>query len=321
MKKPVKEIWKKIVFDEPVSPNEKLEVSNLGRIKSFKVDKKKGKIRKLDNSNGYLKISVKKVNEKRSSYLIHRLVAQTFLEKENSSQNFIIHINYKRDDNRAKNLKWGTKEEVHIHKLKHRKNRKSKTKDAAIERLEKHDHLNLDPIYGEEKWKFIVFDDQIEKEPRYQISNYGRINSYKVDKVNGALRRPGYINKYQALQLKQITGKNTARYIHKLVAQAFIPQLDKERDLVIHIDYDKFNNHVSNLKWATLIEARRHQRKNPNYEATNKKLTENKVRLIKKKLADPNRKTRIKILAKQFGVSEMQLWRIKTGENWGHVEI
>ena len=33
-----------------------------------------------------------------------------------------------------------------------------------------------------------------------------------------------------------------------------------------------------------------------------------------------SRKTRLKIIAKRFGVSEMQLHRIKTGENWGHVK-
>jgi predicted DNA binding protein len=51
------------------------------------------------------------------------------------------------------------------------------------------------------------------------------------------------------------------------------------------------------------------------------KLTESKVRLLKKKIFDPNRKTRLKMLAKQFGISEMQLYRIKSGENWGHVKI
>jgi hypothetical protein len=29
----------------------------------------------------------------------------------------------------------------------------------------------------------------------------------------------------------------------------------------------------------------------------------------------------LKMLAKQFGISEMQLYRIKSGENWGHVKI
>ena len=67
-----------------------------------------------------------------------------------------------------------------------------------------------------------------------------------------------------------------------------------------------------------------HQYTNPEYvnkvhKARTSKLTETKVKFLKRKLNDPNRRTRLKILARQFGVSEMQLHRIKTGENWGYV--
>jgi hypothetical protein len=58
-----------------------------------------------------------------------------------------------------------------------------------------------------------------------------------------------------------------------------------------------------------------------NIKADGPKLTETKVMRLKKILLDPNRKTRMKILAKQFGVSEMQLYRIKSGENWGHIKV
>jgi uncharacterized protein YjcR len=43
--------------------------------------------------------------------------------------------------------------------------------------------------------------------------------------------------------------------------------------------------------------------------------------LIKKLLAKPEQKTRLKMIAKQFGVSEMQIRRIKSGENWGHINV
>ena len=43
--------------------------------------------------------------------------------------------------------------------------------------------------------------------------------------------------------------------------------------------------------------------------------------LIKKLLANPNQRTRLKMIAKQFGVSEMQISRIKSGENWNHIKI
>jgi Mor family transcriptional regulator len=30
---------------------------------------------------------------------------------------------------------------------------------------------------------------------------------------------------------------------------------------------------------------------------------------------------KIKVLAKQYGVSEMQIYRIKSGENWSHITV
>jgi DeoR/GlpR family transcriptional regulator of sugar metabolism len=43
------------------------------------------------------------------------------------------------------------------------------------------------------------------------------------------------------------------------------------------------------------------------------------VKSIKKTLNDKNRKVTIKKLAEKFGVSEMTMYRIKSGENWGRV--
>jgi DNA invertase Pin-like site-specific DNA recombinase len=51
------------------------------------------------------------------------------------------------------------------------------------------------------------------------------------------------------------------------------------------------------------------------------KLTSTAVIRTKKLILNPYQKTRLKIIAKQFGISEMQLYRIKTGENWGHIQV
>ena len=127
------------------------------------------------------------------------------------------------------------------------------------------------------------------------------------------------------IPLKQVTGKSTSRYIHKLVAEHFLDRKEEDEH-VVHKNYEKLDNHFHNLLWVTKKERIQHQNANPKFadpasRITQNKLTEDRVRIIKKKLLDPNRKTRLKIIAKQFGVSEMQLHRIRTGENWGHGKV
>ena len=58
-----------------------------------------------------------------------------------------------------------------------------------------------------------------------------------------------------------------------------------------------------------------------NIKRDGRKLTSTDVIRIKKTLARIDQPTRIKMIAKQFGVSEMQIRRIKSGENWGHIKI
>ncbi|MEX6625686.1 HNH endonuclease [Tenacibaculum pacificus] len=179
--------------------------------------------------------------------------------------------------------------------------------------------------YRNEMWKEIIFDNKISEKENFKISNYGRIINCKTEEE--LLVKVSFINGYQNLPLKQrVNGKTTSRYVHKLVAETFLPRKEGDQ-YVIHLNYDKKDNRLENLKWATKREKEVHQFTNPEYvnkvhkhRPNTAKLTETKVMLIKRKLNDPNRRTRLKMIAKQFGVSEMQLHRIKTGENWGYVK-
>ncbi len=102
---------------------------------------------------------------------------------------------------------------------------------------------------------------------------------------------------------------------------------------VIHIDRKRDNDDYRNLRWVTYEEKREFVRKSPfviqslkklrehNIKSDGKKLTEIKVMFIKRLLAKPEQRTRLKMIAKQFGVSEVQIRKIKSGENWGHVKM
>jgi len=50
------------------------------------------------------------------------------------------------------------------------------------------------------------------------------------------------------------------------------------------------------------------------------KLTAVQVKAIKDSISNPRRKLTYKQMAEKYGVSEMTLYRIKSGENWGRVK-
>ena len=175
--------------------------------------------------------------------------------------------------------------------------------------------------FYKEQWETVVFDDSIHPNEKYSLSSHGRM--IRIKDGEEFLFEPYNMHGYLYFRVKKLEkGKFKTFYLHKILAQHFLKPNDGE--FVIHLDYNKLNNHISNLKWATRREKEIHQFSNPNYKKptklTSAKLSENDVRRLKKILNDPNRRTRLKIIAKRFGVTTMQLQRIKTGENWAHVE-
>jgi hypothetical protein len=93
----------------------------------------------------------------------------------------------------------------------------------------------------------------IEGFENYAISNLGRIQRVKpgiMAKV-GVFKKP-QVNKTTGYTHVKVTGSEGKRSmaIHRLVAEAFIPNPDGLRE-IDHIDRDKQNNQVENLRWCT----------------------------------------------------------------------
>ncbi|MEK6783597.1 MAG: hypothetical protein AABY93_17975 [Bacteroidota bacterium] len=150
---------------------------------------------------------------------------------------------------------------------------------------------------------------------KYAITNYGRVISYTTIPVEGIILKQGKIRKYFGTS---VGGKT--HLIHRLVALQFVRKHRADQRFVVHLDYNNGNNHYRNLKWTNRDEMEAHQHKNPNPEKRgNQKLTVELVKKIKQKIQEG--KITLKIIGKQFGVTDMQIHRIKTGENWGYVKI
>ena len=182
--------------------------------------------------------------------------------------------------------------------------------------------------FWNEQWKEIeLVADGKPPVRKYAISNHGRVVSYKESIETGKLLKPGFIEGYPVLSLGRKV--KVSRCVHKLVAYYFLPAPEPEQCYVIHYDFDKQNNSVKNLQWATHEQMQQHQNQNPQVQYARKhppnrtkgqKLTDKQVARLKSVITDPNRKRTYKQIAKRYGISEMQLYRIKSGENWGHVK-
>jgi glycosyltransferase involved in cell wall biosynthesis len=173
----------------------------------------------------------------------------------------------------------------------------------------------------DEAWKYVP-----ESNNRYMVSNYGRVKSFIYDKEKGRIMNLSLTNNFYTIKLK-IDKQDCNYFIHKLVASLWLQKPSELHNHVIHIDWNSKNNHLSNLAWATKAEvieriAKRQREKifSPNYkkQINNSKLKEQDVVLLKSMLQRGVPHVKI---AKLFCISDMQVTRIKRGENWGHVKV
>lgn len=105
----------------------------------------------------------------------------------------------------------------------------------------------------------------------YYVSEFGDVVSYihgKVKHLKVFETKPKK-NKKKRNKKKQgylyvklwIDGKSKAAFLHRLVAQAYIPNPDNKPE-VNHKNADKHDNYVSNLEWVTSKENKEHAKNN-----------------------------------------------------------
>jgi hypothetical protein len=223
--------------------------------------------------NGYYVVAIK-----HKEYLIHRLVAKTFVQNPDNKP-FVNHIDENKLNNNYKNLEWVTQKENterHSKTISHERkviclnketNKKIKIYDSITEaaddnnitrRAIQHVLNGTNQTAGGFKWRYkdkthkkeldVELDDgkRIYDYDNYYIFKDGRIYNTTTKKYLKPIKNAS--GRYYSTLSKNSTKKNC--YIQVLVADHYLLDKPSDKATVHHIDGNVGNNNIDNLQWG-----------------------------------------------------------------------
>jgi len=107
------EKWKKLPYEG--KKGEHYEISSMGNMRKWHPGEKMPQQLKGSNIRGYRVFNTKLTNSKGVSLYIHKIVAENFVKRKKEGKNFVIHKDYNKQNNEAKNLKWVDRKGVEKH--------------------------------------------------------------------------------------------------------------------------------------------------------------------------------------------------------------
>lgn len=178
------------------------------------------------SENGYKYYRLSQDGKKKMFYA-HRLVAEHFLDNPDNLP-IVNHLDGNKLNNNVTNLEWASYSDnvSHAHML------------GLIKKNNQTPFLYIEDLPGEE-WKMYL------DYSNYLISNKGRIRNINTNRI----LKPSLASGYLKIRLCK-NGKNKDLLIHKLVYALWHdePYLEGRKFIIDHIDANKTNNCIENLR-------------------------------------------------------------------------
>ncbi len=163
--------------------------------------------------------------------------------------------------------------------------------------------------------------------PAYSVSSLGQVKRNTITRGGfGSVRYPSGVLRQRALPHghRQVTlsmdNKPKTVLVHRLVAEAFLPEPMPGQDCVCHHDDDPSNNRPSNLFWGSKADNSsdmvRKGRSVRGDRVKGAKLTEERVKDIRSRIALGENQDQI---AKLHGITQSNVSMIAKRITWRHV--
>lgn len=193
-------------------------------------------------SNGSVSLNIA---GKHKTTTVKKLVATAFIPNPENLP-YTINIDGDKTNNKIDNIKWISASENSNNTWRKRRENKTTNNGIKLNRKISKNIVGRQEITEiEPNEKRIILDG---KETSYVVNPHGRIRNLKTNRtLNGSI-----LHSYRYINFRQ-DGMNRNKAVHRLVAEAFIPN-PENKPYVDHIDGDRLNNDISNLRWATELE-------------------------------------------------------------------
>lgn len=106
-------------------------------------------------------------------------------------------------------------------------------------------YIVVNNIMKREIWKTVIIDGV--EHPRYKVSSFGRVKSMDYNHTKKEKLLKLFFNKQGYLRVAFAKKKCS---VHRLVAEAFIPNPEGKPE-IDHINGNRADNRVENLRWCT----------------------------------------------------------------------
>lgn len=206
-------------------------VSDEGIIKNGKTN------REIKIKDGYAQLTI---DGKHSRYSVGKIVLETF--EGSREKGLVNHKDGDRMNNRLENLEWISDKQNALNVWEKRRENGTINAGQKLNRKKRENIVEIDDSFLTENEKQIELDGELIP---YSVNKEGEVRNLRT----GKFLKGSVLHTYRYINFRW-NGNQKNKAVHRLVAEAFLPKLEGAT-MVDHIDGDRLNNKISNLRWVS----------------------------------------------------------------------